>query len=119
MLKDVNPGKWEAHFGGHVRDGEEYIDNAIIESKEEIGLDREKKDMIFFKIYKYLEDKEFQGIYYTYWNGDIKDLILEEEEVEEIKWVAMTDLQKVFKEKDTLWVHQGYEEELLKMIKRD
>src|SRR5258708_7805418 len=87
LFKDVNPGKWEVHFGGHVKKGEDYINNAIIESKEEIGLDRNKNDMIFFKIYKYLKDKEFQGIFYTSWSNSISDLKLEKEEVEEVKWV--------------------------------
>jgi 16S rRNA (adenine1518-N6/adenine1519-N6)-dimethyltransferase len=117
MLKDVNPGKWEAHFGGHVRDGEDYLDNAVIESKEEIGLDRDKKEMIFFKIYKYTEDREFQGIYYTYWDGDSTSLRLEKEEVDEVKWVDSMELKKIFREKDKLWVHQGYEGDLLDSIK--
>ena len=119
MLKDKNPGMWEAHFGGHVRYAEEYIDNALIESKEEIGLDRNKEDMIFFKIYKYNKDKEFQGIFYTYWNGDSKDLKLEKEEVETITWIAITELRKIFKEKDKAWVHQGYEEKILNSLSKD
>jgi isopentenyldiphosphate isomerase len=115
-LKDVNPGKWEAHFGGHVKDKEEYIDNALIESKEEIGLDRNKDDMIFFKTYKYDKDNEFQGIFYTYWNGNANNLKLEKEEVDEIKWVNIIDLQKIFKDKDKQWVYHGYEEDLLNSI---
>lgn len=119
LLKDVNPGKWEAHFGGHVKDKEEYIDNALIESKEEIGLDRTKDDMIFFKIYKYDKDKEFQGIFYTYWDGNSNNLKLEKEEVDEVKWVDSTYLQKIFEEKDKEWVHHDYETELLNSINRD
>ena len=119
QLKDVNPNKWEAHFGGHVREKEEYINNAIIESKEEIGLDRNKEDMIFFKIYKYNKDREFQGIFYTNWDGNISNLKLEKEEVEAIKWVDITDLQHIFKEKNKDWVHHGYEEKLLNFINSD
>lgn len=118
LLKDVNPGKWEAHFGGHVKYGEDYIDNAVIESREEIGLDRTKNDMIFFQIYKYIHDREFQGIFYTYWNGSTNKLKLEKEEVEEVKWVNIIELQKIFKEKNESWVHHGYEEELLKSINK-
>jgi isopentenyldiphosphate isomerase len=113
ILKDTNPEKWEAHFGGHIRSGEDYIDNAIIEAKEEIGLQRKKEDMIFFGIHKYNRDKEFQGIFYTFWNGDTSELILEKEEVDEIKWISYAELQEVFKNQDERWVHNGYEKNLL------
>ena len=119
MLKDVNPGKWEANFGGHVKGGEDYIDNAIIELKEEIGLDRNKKDMIFFKVYKHTRDREFQGIFYTNWNGSINKLKLEKEEVEEVKWVDIVNLQKIFEEKNKSWTHHDYGEELLNIMSKD
>lgn len=111
--KDINPGKWEAHFGGHVANKEEYIDNAIKEIKEEIGIGRTKEDMIFFKIYKYDKDREFQGIFYTKWGGDIKTLFLEKEEVEKVAWKNISTLKKNFEEKNLSWTHHEYEKELL------
>ncbi|MGH7203807.1 MAG: NUDIX domain-containing protein, partial [Candidatus Levyibacteriota bacterium] len=113
MLK----GKWEAHFGGHIRTGEDYIDNALKETKEEIGLPRSKEDMIFFKVHKYRKGKEFQGIFYTQWDGKISELALEKEEVENIKWINIEALQKIFTNKDTAWVQTEYEEELIDAIK--
>ncbi len=116
MLKDAYPGKWEAHFGGHVRNEEEYIDNAVAETREEIGLDRNKEDMIFFKIFRYEKEKEFQGIFYTRWDGKIDKLSIEKEEVDEIKFIELTKVQKIFKEKDTAWVIKGYEKELINLL---
>ncbi|MGI8419187.1 MAG: NUDIX hydrolase [Candidatus Levyibacteriota bacterium] len=116
MLKDIYPGKWEAHLGGHMRIGEDYIDNALKETKEEIGLPRSKKDIIFFKVHKYKKDKEFQGIFYTRWDGEINELVLEKEEVENIKWVSIRALQNIFKKKDTKWVHHECEKEILDAI---
>lgn len=116
LLKDINPGKWEAHFGGHMRSGEDYRDNAIIETKEEIGLERNKDDMIFFKVHKYLKDKEFQGIFYTKWDGEENELALEKEEVENITWVSIEELQKIFTSKDDTWVQHEYELELLALL---
>lgn len=115
-LKDVNPGKWEAHFGGHVASQEEYIDNAVKETKEEAGIERKKEDMIFVKVFKYARDKEFQGIFYTTWDGDIRSLTLEKEEVERVAWLNIPELEKIFKEIDASWVHHGYEKELLGTI---
>ena len=36
--KDLNPGKWDTRFGGHVKAGSDYDDSAITELFEEIGL---------------------------------------------------------------------------------
>lgn len=118
LIKDANPGRWEAHFGGHIRSGEDYIDNAITETKEEVGLNRNKADMIFFKTFKYEKDREFQGIFYTRWDGDISDLMLEEEEVDEVKFINLSKLQKIFRDRNIAWVHKGYEQELLDLLGR-
>lgn len=119
LLKDSNPGKWEAHFGGHIRSDEDYIDNAIIETREEVGLDRNKSDMFLFKVFKYDKDKEFQGIFYTTWDGDLVDLKLEEEEVEEIKFIGLSELEKIFNGKNPDWVICGYEKELINLLFRE
>lgn len=114
--KDINPGKWEAHFGGHVASNEEYIDNAVNEAKEEIGITRKKEEMIFFKIYKYDKDREFQSIFYTKWDGDIDTLALEQEEVEKVVWKNISELEKIFEEKNLSWAHHEYEKEILSTI---
>jgi len=116
MHKDINPGKWEAHFGGHIASREEYVDNAIKEIKEEIGLERAKEDMTFFKIYKYDKDREFQGIFYTKWDGNINTLVLEKEEVEKVAWKDISELKIIFEEKDPSWAYHEYEEDLLLTI---
>lgn len=117
ILKDTNPGKWEGHFGGHVANGQEYIDNVLIEIQEELGLKREKKDIIFVKVYKDDKDKEFQAIFYTKWNGIIDELHMEKEEVEQVVWVTISDIEKIYKRKDKAWVHHGYEESILQTLK--
>jgi len=114
--KDINPGKWEAHFGGHVTSGESYTDNAIKETKEEIGLEKTARDMIFFKTHKYDHAREFQGIFYTRWDGDLKNLALEEEEVECVTWKNIPELKNIFEEKDTSWVQDEYEKDILLTI---
>ncbi len=116
ILKDINPGKWEAHFGGHVAAGEEYVDNAVKETKEEVGIDRKKEDMIFVKTYAYQKDKEFQGIFYTKWDGDITTLVLEKEEVEKIAWMNIEELKKIFDENNPIWVHDRYGKDLIDFI---
>ncbi len=113
LLKDTNPGKWEAIFGGHLAPGQEYIDCAIIELREELGMAVTKENLDFLFINKREKDREFQGIFRINWNGASSDLQLEKEEVEEVKWISIKDLLKTFKEKDGNWSAFAYEINLL------
>jgi isopentenyl-diphosphate Delta-isomerase len=65
LLKDSNPGFWEPFFGGHLAPGVEYLDGAIEELNEELGLNIKKDQLKLFKIYKEQGDKpsEFQGVF--------------------------------------------------------
>ncbi len=117
LLKDTNPGKWEAIFGGHLTPKQEYIDCAIIELREELGIEATREDLHFLFINKSEKDKEFQGIFSISWNGNSSHLQLEKEEVEEVKWISIENLLKLFKEKDDNWSSFSYETKLLKKWK--
>ncbi len=120
MRKDTNPGKWEAHFGGHLAPGEDYLINAIKETNEELGLEVSASELKLFKVYKSEDDKEFQAVYYLEWNGDANSLTLEKEEVDEVKWFNVSDLEKLFVQKRyPEWVTHGYEDEMLLALKKD
>lgn len=117
LLKDTNPGKWESFFGGHLTPGQDYLEGAIKELKEELGIDLQKDNFHFFQIYKCISDKEFQGIYYIEWNGVIDNLILEKEEIDQVKWFNISELIEVLIErKRKNWTLWGYQEELLQKL---
>lgn len=116
-LKDNHPDMWEANFGGHLGPDEDFLDNALKETEEELGLQQKEKDMIFFEVFKSVEEKEFQGVYYTRWDGDLKTLSLEEEEVSEVAWKEIVELEKEFHSADSNWVQHGYEIRLLEHLK--
>lgn len=48
LLKDSNPGKWEAFWGGHLAPNQEYVDCALQELREELGISVSKSDLNFF-----------------------------------------------------------------------
>ena len=118
LLKDKNPGKWEAHFGGHVLDGQEYIENAVREIQEELGLKIDKKDMTLLMIYKCDKDREFQAVFTIKWNGNIEELNPEKEEVEKIKWLNISEIEEFYKRKDNQWADHGYEGKALQAIRK-
>lgn len=117
LLKDMNPGKWEPFFGGHMAPDEEYITNAQNELEQELGIETAKTSLIQYSIYKNLPVKEFQGIYSLLWNGEISALKLEEDEVDQVKWIALEVVyDTLINKKDTMWTIMGYEKDLLQYL---
>lgn len=123
LKKDTNPGKWEACFGGHLSPDDSYLSAAQRELKEEAGISLPDSSFNQVMIYKYEAadrsmgtiDREFLGIFVVNWSGNIAQIIIEEDEVEEIAWWPMEELKEIIGV-DTNWVAHGYESELLNKL---
>lgn len=115
---DMYPGMWDPKFGGHLRPHEEYVDNALIELKEELGFRKEKEDLHFFEVYKSEKDKEFQAVYSTKWDGKLENIHLEKAEVDHVEWKDISELERIFKSHDPHWIQAGYELRLLSQLKQ-
>ena len=91
-IKDIFPNLWDVSAAGHIGEGEKPIESAIRETEEEIGLLAAHKDLEFYTIrkqiskYKHFLDNEFHYVYFLKFNHDISNLVLQKEEVEEIKF---------------------------------
>ena len=117
LLKDMNPGKWEAFFGGHIAPKQEYLDSAFQEINEELGITVPRNHFTFLQIHKCDSEKEFQAIYYVEWNGSLEELQLEKEEVDQVKWVEISELTELLiKKKNINWTKWGYEKNILQKI---
>jgi len=90
--KIIHPDKWGPSVSGGVEEGYDYDTTVIKEAGEEIGL----KNIvpIFYKKMPKLSDvnSRFTGVYYVIINSEYK-LIIQEEEVAEIKWISVLDLE--------------------------
>lgn len=117
LLKDKAPGLWEGFFGGHIPPKVSYIDHAITELKEEVGLKASKNDLDMKFIYKLERGREFIGVFVFRWNGDETKLILEPDEVDQVKWVRIEDFNKQIVQNKENWSVMGYEEELFESLK--
>lgn len=84
MNKETHPGEWDV-TGGAVLSGEESIDGAIRETEEEVGLKLDKSELCFVGRLK--RKKNFVDVYFVKKNFDIRDCILQKDEVDEIKFV--------------------------------
>jgi len=90
--KDPWPNVWE-NTGGSVLAGESSLEGAVRELAEETGILIEKDDLTL------LAEKEgkhaFVDLYLVEKDVDLKDLILQEGETVDCKWVTLQELEEM------------------------
>ena len=74
-------------------------DTVIKETEEEIGLIN-IKPIFYKKLFYDIDGSRFTSIYYVKIDSiDINDFKLQQEEVSEVKWIDILDLERWYKEK--------------------
>lgn len=96
--KDVDPGEWQPFVGGHLHAGESYEENAVNELREELGLAVDKKELISVSMYKSEKYKHFSQLYLFRWNGPLESLHFNDGEVEQVRWMSISEFEQVMKE---------------------
>ena len=102
--KDSNPGCWDLSAAGHIDAGDEKLESAVRELSEELGIRARPKDLCYLGYTRRKALKPFYGkkwwdnqisYIYTYVGYvDIDTLALQEEEVEEVRWMALDLLEE-------------------------
>lgn len=87
-----NPGKW-AFTGGAVDFGEESIDGAIREVKEELGISINENKIELLLSFK--RERGFVDVWLVKEDIDIDNIILQKDEVSEVKWVKIKELEEL------------------------
>lgn len=121
--KDTFPGFLDASIGGHVDQGEEWIDAAMKELEEEAGIKAQSDDLTLIKKYRsYTYDlltktknDAFRRVYALPWNKDISDLRVEKGKATGFELIAIDKLRADYYED----IIPGLvEDECLEMIKK-
>ena len=101
--KDTFPNKWDVSVAGHIGAGEDVLIAAQREVFEELGVNVEVSDFQFIGNHKTdikhnenLIDREFHYIYITEFKNSIDDLILQAEEVSDIRLIPINQLKTQF-----------------------
>jgi len=89
------PNMWETASGG-ASAGDSSLEGAIRELSEELGLEVDEKDMRFIGSYARIND--FVEVYLLKSNVEINDLKLQEDEVQQAKWVSIDYFEKLVME---------------------
>lgn len=111
-FKRNKPSKWGV-CGGKIDFGETPIDATIREAFEEIGVNLSKENLKILNREAIPEEKIYCTIYYIKQDVDIDKCILQEEEVEEVKFFKIDELETIDNE-GIEWL-----ENLEKIIKGD
>ena len=91
-FKRVNPSKWGI-CGGKVDFGETTLDAGIRETLEEIGILLNKDELNFLDMNT--NEKAHFTVYYVRKNVDVNQCKLQEEELEELKYFKIEELQNL------------------------
>lgn len=92
MKKD---GKW-ATTGGHPKSGESSLQGIVTEIEEELGVNVKENELTLFKTIQTEDD--FVDLYYLRKNIDLKDIKIQEEEVEKVMWTSREEITKLIDE---------------------
>ena len=86
--------KW-ATTGGHPKTGEDSLTGMHTEIEEELGLDINKNEL---KLVTTMQDnKIICDIYYINKDIDINDIVMQESEVSEVKYLTLDEIEKLYK----------------------
>ena len=91
MNKDVAPGKWDTSVGGHVNPGEEILEAARREMKEELGVAGCALNYLYSYLFSDHIESELVSTFSCEYNGKF---FINEEEIAEI---AFWDLESIRK----------------------
>ncbi len=114
LKKDSSPGFWEPFFGGHVLHEDSYLETAVKECGEELGLEIKEEDLFFIAIHKIRHTKEFVCVYAMEWDGNINEIKYEEDEISKLKWMSAEEVRRLLIEENAPnWTKSGFEKEIL------
>lgn len=81
--------------GGHAKTGETSIQAMMTEINEEIGLNVNEDELHLVYSGREDEDKIFFDLYYMKKDFSTNSLILQEEEVESVKWMTVDEIKQL------------------------
>ncbi len=118
LKKDNSPGMWEPAVAGHLSPGDNYFTGAVREVFEETGLPIQIHHLNLLKIYKDNKYREYRGIFYCKWNVNPKEIKIEEDEVEMVKFINLKTVKNyILYQKHEMWVSPEYAKEMFSILK--
>lgn len=127
--KLIYPLLWDVSVAGHIDAGETFIEAAIRETKEEIGLQLEPNNLQHIGTFLHetnyangkIKDNEFHQVFIAELSVELKKLIPQKDEVEALKLVSLNTFEALMKNSKTnghfVTSNMDYYKFILKTIK--
>ena len=106
--KDSFPGCYDISRAGHIPAGVEYIDSAIRELKEELGVDIRPealvycgvKTIVFDSVFhdKEFHDKQISKVFMLWLDMEEDEFSIQKEEIDEVRWMDFQECKIAVKE---------------------
>jgi len=98
MSKDSNPGLWDSSAAGHLESGEDYLDCAIRELGEELGIEVAAPLESLFRLpANQMTGMEHCAVYRCVTDGPFH---LQKDEIDEGRWVGVSQMNRRVSEND-------------------
>lgn len=104
LTKDSFPGRYDTSSAGHIQAGDEPLESAIRELKEELGIIVSPEQLEFAGTFRVQYEKEFHNklfkdneiafVYVYLGNVDIDRVVVQVEELECVEWFDLNDTYK-------------------------
>lgn len=121
--KKQRPNKW-AITGGHVKSGENEKEAMLREIKEEIGIDCKKESLKLIIIAKHSsihgDNNAFRYGYYCKTDKNIEEFTMQKEEVSELQYVTLQELEQLVEKQDDNYAFSKWEyiQDVIKYLKQ-
>ena len=120
--KKRNPNKW-TRTGGHVEAKETPLRGIQKEVEEEIGVKIPQDKFELIKMDKTLADKNnhhFTYNYFVYVNYKIEDYVMQKEEVSDLKYISIEEMEKAKEKNDENYTFVRWDnfDEIISMLKQ-
>ena len=99
----VEKGSEYSSTGGHVDAGETQLTSILREIKEELGIEVDAIELEYLGFMLY--DKPIRFMYYLKKDIDINDIVVQEEEVEFVKYMSIPEIKEIISREEITKSH--------------